>query len=395
MGLVGRFLTGSKGPVRRMATGVVAVLLALAMSATPSAASGQFTISPGSGEPGTTVNVSGTGCWGLLSAGDQVRVRVTSDPLGLVPLEPLALLDASDSWAIIDVTDSGTWNGAISMEGPGILSLVGITDVWVTATCYKGGIGLLSPVYAPQRFRVTAASAPTTTTVPATTTTAGSGGSGTTTTTAPPAPTTTTDVDGAGPTTTVGSTGGSGEGSTGSGSSGSGSSGSGSGSDGSAGTGSDGDGSTGSGSSGNGSSGSGSSGNGSAGNGSAGNGSSGTGSAGTGSTGSGSAGSGSVGGDQSSGLSDGADGSSGDTAADTAADGEAVEGSAERNVENGDTDDEVALAVATAPASLSDLTMGESGDDGVGWLRWLLAAIALAIGIAAVVKRQAIARLIG
>lgn len=370
MGLVGRFLTGSKGPVRRMATGVVAVLLALAMSATPSAAlGGQFTISPGSGPVGTVVTVSGTGCSPGFSVTSSDYVRVVATDVTVKSFQ---------------VDASGAWSGTITMDNAGLLGLVAII-----ATCHTNGIPSLTTLYPVRSFDVTAPPAPsttttqspaTTTTVPATTTTAGSGGSGTTTTTAPPAPTTTTDVDGAGPTTTVGSNGGSGEGSTGSGSSGSGSSGSGSGSDGSAGTGSDGDGSTGSGSSGNGS---------------AGNGSAGNGSAGNGSTGSGSAGSGSVGGDQSSGLSDGADGSSADTAADTAADGEAVEGSAERNVENGDTDDEVALAVATAPASLSDLTMGESGDDGVGWLRWLLAAIALAIGIAAVVKRQAIARLIG
>jgi hypothetical protein len=379
-----------------MAAGVVAVLLALAMSATPSAAlGGQFTISPGSGPVGTVVTVSGTGCSPGFSVTSSDYVRVVATDVTVKSFQ---------------VDASGAWSGTITMDNAGLIGLVVIT-----ATCHTNGIPSLTTLYPIRSFDVTAPPAPstttttqaptTTTTVPATTTTAGSGGSGATTTTAPPAPTTTTDVGGAGPTTTVGTNGGpGGDGSTGTGSGGTGSSGTGSDGDGSSGSGSDGDGSSGtgsggtgssgSGSNGTGSSGSGSNGSGSNGTGSSGNGSNGSGSSGNGATGNGSAGGGSVGGDQSSGFSDGANGSSGDAAADGAG-SETVEGSAERNVENGDVDDEVALAVATAPASLSDLTMGESADDGVGWLRWLLAAIALAIGIAAVVKRQAIARLIG
>jgi hypothetical protein len=96
-----------------------------------------FTMSPSSGPVGTTVNVSGTGCTGLLSK--SVAIKASTVPLTAFPLS---------------VASNGSWHGSFAIP-----STTPAAPVAVGVTCVSDGLSL---AYAPQTFTVTGAIVPPT-----------------------------------------------------------------------------------------------------------------------------------------------------------------------------------------------------------------------------------------
>jgi uncharacterized membrane protein YgcG len=102
-----------------------------------------FAMSPSSGPVGTTVNVSGTGCTGLLSK----SVAVTAATVPQTVIQPA-------------VASNGSWHGSFSIP-----SATPAAPVAVGAVCVSDGLSL---AYAPQTFTVTGAIVPPTTLPPVT-----------------------------------------------------------------------------------------------------------------------------------------------------------------------------------------------------------------------------------
>ena len=121
----------------------------LIMATAPSSAGAgvnNFSMTPTSGPPGTTVSVSGTGCApGLLlsSSHDFVAISVATVP-------PVS--------KHIAVTANGAWSDTISIPANAAAA-----SAVVTAACFSGDLQSLLTIYAPQTFTVTQPPAPTTT----------------------------------------------------------------------------------------------------------------------------------------------------------------------------------------------------------------------------------------
>jgi hypothetical protein len=152
-----------------------------------------FTMSPASGSPGTVVTVRGAGCSATLSVPSNDYVRLEAPTFQISMRVPVAT--------------NGSWHGSFTVPSN---SSSGSGNP-VAAVCVSTGLPLLPPVYAPQRFTVTAP--PSTTSPP---TTAPGTTKPTTSTTSPHRPGSSTPPtqdgnpkpDGAGSTSTVPSVGG-------------------------------------------------------------------------------------------------------------------------------------------------------------------------------------------
>ena len=156
-------------PLRRACRlpGLAALLVAAGWLAAGSAGAAgitSFTMSPGSGPPGTVVTVSGVGCSSTLSVPSNDYVALEAPTFRISTRLPVA--------------PNGSWHGSFTVpsnasSGSGNL---------VAPLCVAG-LSLFTTVYTPQTFTVTA---PPTTTTPTTTTPGSTNPS--TTTTKPPGP---------------------------------------------------------------------------------------------------------------------------------------------------------------------------------------------------------------
>jgi hypothetical protein len=130
--------------------GAVPLLIALlTMAAVPSSAAAgvnNFSMTPTSGPPGTTVSVSGTGCApGLLFSASQDFVAVSATTVPAVSKH-------------IAVAPDGAWRDTIVIPANAAAA-----SAVVTAVCFSGDLQSLLTIYVPQTFTVTPQPASTTT----------------------------------------------------------------------------------------------------------------------------------------------------------------------------------------------------------------------------------------
>jgi len=130
-----------------------------------------FAMSPSSGPPGTTVQVSGNGCSpGLLGGSSSVMIDAGTMPPTSVQ---------------VPAKSNGAWRGTFKIPGA-----ARATAAEVTATCVSGGLQSLLTIYWPKTFTVSGGVVPTTpsspvSTPPRTSTTATLSGPDIATTTSP------------------------------------------------------------------------------------------------------------------------------------------------------------------------------------------------------------------
>ena len=127
-----------------------------------------FDLSPTSGPPGTVVTASGTGCSpGFTVSAMSDYVLITAPSLQVSVRAPVAR--------------DGSWHRSFTVPADANAGV----QVLVFALCVSDGLAVLTALYTPQTFDVTAPPAPTTTTPGGTTPTTKPNGSGGTTPTTP------------------------------------------------------------------------------------------------------------------------------------------------------------------------------------------------------------------
>jgi hypothetical protein len=125
---------------------LIALLTTAAVPSSAGAGVNNFSMTPTSGPPGTTVFVSGTGCApGLLFSASQDFVAVSATTVPAVSKH-------------VAVAPDGAWRDTIVIPANAAAA-----SAVVTAVCFSGDLQSLLTIYVPQTFTVTQRPAPTTT----------------------------------------------------------------------------------------------------------------------------------------------------------------------------------------------------------------------------------------